>query len=105
MGASTETTEYTYVTASVITANDDLGMSNYTIYRNPTTGLVNINFGDLENVSIKVFTETGFLVYKKTGISAVQQFEFKGAPGSYFIEVSSEDDSQILKLIKIKLHK
>lgn len=70
------------------------------IYPNPTAGQVNIHLGDLEDVSVNVSSETGVLIYEETGVSDIHQFEFEGAPGLYFMEVSSQGESQVFMLIK-----
>jgi hypothetical protein len=40
------------------------------------------------------------MIYKEFGISGIHQFELKGGPGLYFMEVKSEAGIQFLKLIK-----
>ena len=71
------------------------------IYPNPNSGLVTLDLGALLDVSVKIINMTGQLVYQKENISAsTHQFEFKEAPGVYFIEVSSAGEKRRYKLVK-----
>ena len=71
------------------------------IFPNPNQGLVIIYLGNLKEVSIKVFSASGQLIYQVENINTqIHQFEFKEAPGVYFVEVSSNGEKQQYKLIK-----
>ena len=70
------------------------------VYPNPSIGLVNVDLGALTGTQINVFNSSGQMIYQEFGISGIHQFELKGAPGLYFMEVKSESGSQFLKLIK-----
>ena len=69
-------------------------------YPNPTSGQVSIDFGSLKAAEIRVSNSSGQIVYQKLGLSGIHQFELKGKPGLYFIEIKSETENQVLKLIK-----
>ncbi len=69
-------------------------------YPNPSTGIVNIDLGNLKNASIRVFNSSGQVMYEQQGLSGTHQFELNNKPGLYFIEVTSETENQIFKLIK-----
>ena len=77
-----------------------LQIAEVTTYPNPSNGIVTINLGSLADVSIKVSNLNGQLVYQQTGLSGMHQFELLGDPGLYFIEVNSEDNRKVFKLIK-----
>jgi len=75
--------------------------NSVSIYPNPNRGLVNIDLGFLKEVSIKVFSVNGQLIYHEANINtSTYQFELKEAPGVYFIEVSAQGQQQQYKLVK-----
>ncbi|MCH8904428.1 MAG: T9SS type A sorting domain-containing protein [Bacteroidetes bacterium] len=89
------------VTISSFSAVENLLFSGVSIFPNPSSGVVNIDFGGLRNVSIKIFSESGQLVYQAENINtSIHQFKFKEAPGVYFIEVSTNGEMQRYKLIR-----
>jgi hypothetical protein len=69
-------------------------------YPNPSTGMVNINLGTLKDAEIRVSNSSGQIVYQKLGLSGIHQFELNNKPGLYFIEVISETENQVFKMIK-----
>ena len=79
---------------------ENLKMLEVTTFPNPSNGIVNINLGSITDAFIKVSNSNGQLVYQQTGLSGMHQFELKGNPGLYFVEVASESGSQYFKLIK-----
>ena len=70
------------------------------VYPNPNSGIVNINFGSLTNAVLKVYSASGQIVYQQNGLSGLYQFELKSTPGLYFVEVDSETEKQIFKVVK-----
>ena len=71
------------------------------IFPNPNEGLVNIDFGDLKDVSIKVFNLRGQLIHHEENIiGPTHQFEFNAHPGFYILELSSQDEKQQFKVVK-----
>ncbi len=71
------------------------------IFPNPNSGLVNIELGNLKDLSLKVITITGQLIYQKENINtSFYQFEINTAPGIYIIEISSNEETQQYKLVK-----
>ena len=57
--------------------------------------------GSLTDVSIKVLSVRGQLIYAKKHInSPIYQFELDAAPGIYILELSAEGEKQQFKLIK-----
>jgi hypothetical protein len=76
-------------------------VSNISIYPNPNNGLVNINFGNLKNISIKVLNIYGQLVFQENNISDDSyQFELNEMPGIYFIDIDIHNQHQIFTLDK-----
>ena len=70
------------------------------IYPNPSEGMVNIDLGNLDNVSIKVLSLSGRMVYQKESINtSVYQFELNEAPGIYFFEITFRGKKQQIKLV------
>ncbi|MCH8904708.1 MAG: T9SS type A sorting domain-containing protein [Bacteroidetes bacterium] len=74
---------------------------NVFLYPNPTQGLVNIDLGNLQDVSIKVLNVSGQLVYHEERINnSIHQFELNEPAGIYFVEISSAGGRQQYKLVK-----
>jgi uncharacterized repeat protein (TIGR01451 family) len=71
------------------------------IFPNPTHGLVTINFGELENSTVKVMNANGKLVYQKQNINtSILEFEIKEAAGVYLVEITAQGEKQLFKLVK-----
>ena len=71
------------------------------VYPNPSTGTVTIELGQLKNVSIRLFTMTGALVYHKENITdSIHQLTFDGPKGVYLLELSLGKNKQTYKLVK-----
>ena len=70
------------------------------IFPNPSTGIVNIDLRNVQSASVKVYGSNGIVLYQQNGISGIYQFELFGTPGMYFVEITTEEGSQIFKLIK-----
>jgi len=76
--------------------------NSISVFPNPTHGYVVIALGDLKEVSVKVFTATGQLIYQEENIIvSVHQFQLNEASGIYIIEVSSQDEKQYCRLVKM----
>lgn len=102
-----EVTENSCTDTSACVSISTVGMAetsmfnSISIYPNPIQEMVNINLGTLTEVSIKIFNVSGKLVYSQDNINTpICNFEFKEAPGIYFIELSSVEKKQRYKLIK-----
>ena len=75
--------------------------SNISIYPNPNQGLININFGSLENISIKIFNINGQLVLQENNINgATYQFELNEIPGIYFIDIVVQNHQKQFTIVK-----
>ena len=82
---------------------------NVSIYPNPNTGLVYLNLDNLKEVTIKIFSATGQLIYHQSNINdSVLQIELNELPGVYLIEVSLPDKqnknqgiTHLYKLVKL----
>ena len=72
------------------------------IYPNPTTGKINLELGDLKDVSIKVHSIDGQLIYSKENINeSVHVFDIgEAAAGVYVVEVEAEEGKMHYKLVK-----
>ena len=89
------------VTILLASALKDELFTNVNVYPNPNDGLVNIDLGDLKDVTISVYDLAGKLIYVKTNInSAIFQFELEAAKGTYVIELVSEGKTHQVKLVK-----
>jgi hypothetical protein len=71
------------------------------LYPNPTNGNVTVDLGSLNSASLKVTGMNGQVVYEKENIEAVShQFNLNESAGVYFVEISSNGESRVLKLVK-----
>ncbi|MFB0925327.1 MAG: T9SS type A sorting domain-containing protein [Vicingaceae bacterium] len=76
-------------------------VSNISIYPNPNNGLVNINFGNLKNISIRVLNIYGQLVFQENNINNDSyQFELNEIPGIYFLDIDIHNHHQRFTLVK-----
>jgi hypothetical protein len=77
-------------------------INNIIIYPNPTTGQINLELGDLKDVSIKVHSIDGQLIYSKENINeAVHVFDIReAAAGVYVVEVEAEEGKMHYKFVK-----
>ena len=86
---------------STVSISEKTAIKGVSIYPNPTQDIVNINLGNLRDVSIKVFNVHNQLIYHKENInSQIYKFVLKEAPGVYFIELNAAGDKQQYKLLK-----
>jgi len=76
-------------------------LNSVSIYPNPNEGIVNIDLGNLKEVSVKVFSSRGQLIYYQENIpTAIYQFELNAVPGFYIIELSAQGEKKQYKLVK-----
>ncbi|GAG92037.1 unnamed protein product, partial [marine sediment metagenome] len=89
-----------YRNLSPLGINENSLFSKVSIFPNPNKGLINIDLGSLNNVSIKVQNLSGQLIYYKENINTpIYQFELDASPGIYILELSSVGEKQQFKLI------
>ncbi len=80
---------------------NDLAVDQIRIFPNPTNGHINLELGNLENTSIRVFNASEQLLFQTENIKTpVYQFELNQPSGIYVIEIKSEGISKRFKLIK-----
>ncbi len=75
-------------------------LNKVTIFPNPSKGIVTIDLGTLEDVSIRVFNVIGELIYQKENISnSLHQMKLDEVPGIYFVEVRAQGVQQHCKIL------
>lgn len=80
--------------------NENIFLKEASIYPNPNGGMVNIGLGNLIDVSIKVLTISGQVVYHRENINTSEyQFELNEVPGIYFIEIYAQGEKKRFKLV------
>ena len=87
-----------------LTVNEIVGvnetLSNVNVYPNPTNGNVTIELGDLTNVSVKVTNLIGEVIYEDHKISnSTYNLYIEEAAGLYFVEISNENNKEVIKLL------
>ncbi len=89
---------------SIVTAgiSETTGIfKDVTVFPNPTRGVVNLNLGSLQDVTVTVYSIQGRLIYHTTNIhSPTYTFEFNEASGVYILEVSSAGQRQFYRLMR-----
>ncbi|MCH8903697.1 MAG: T9SS type A sorting domain-containing protein [Bacteroidetes bacterium] len=77
-------------------------LSRVSIYPNPIQEQVIVNLGNLKEVSIRVFSVSGQLIYNKENITAsIHKFGFNEFPGLYIVELSAQGERRQYKLVKM----
>jgi len=90
-----------YRNLSPVGINENTLFSSVSIFPNPNNGLINIDLGSLNDVSLKIFSVSSHLIYHKENINTpLYQFELDAAPGIYIIELSAKGERQRFKLVK-----
>ncbi|NOQ75106.1 MAG: T9SS type A sorting domain-containing protein [Crocinitomix sp.] len=80
--------------------NENDLFNQVSIYPNPSTGLVNINLGQLTAASVKIISIDGRVVYQTAQVSnELLQVQLDTAPGVYFVQVSQNGSQKQFKLI------
>lgn len=78
--------------------------SNFAMYPNPSTGVVNFKFGNSTSVSaINVYSLSGQLILNKQFSSSSDNYSIdmqKASTGVYIVKVETENGTQINRLIK-----
>jgi hypothetical protein len=102
-----EVTENACTDTSVCTSIQSVGLvenalfNGVSIFPNPNNGIVKIDLGGLTNVSVKLYTADGKVLFQKDNLSGnIDQFEINSAPGFYFLELRTQGYSQHYKLVK-----
>ena len=72
-----------------------------TISPNPTNGIFNLDFGNLKNVSIQIFNISGQKIFEEKNISSNTFKVILDEPrGIYFLEIKTQNEQQIYKIVK-----
>lgn len=70
------------------------------IYPNPSNGEINLDLGNLQNVSIEVVSVRGEIVYQENGINnSIHIFSFNATNGVYILKLISENKFYYHKFI------
>lgn len=78
----------------------DMVFGHVQIFPNPTSGIVNVDLGNLTDVSVKVYTVTGKLVYEMENINSVKHtFLLDVAAGMYSLQLETKGLKKHYKLI------
>lgn len=84
-----------------VSIQDNFIEKEISIYPNPTAGVTYFNFGNLENISIKVFNTLGQILLTENLITANNfELQLDGETGLYFIEVESNGKKGFFKVMK-----
>jgi len=70
-------------------------------FPNPTNGPVQLDFGNLEGVTIRLRDRTGKLILEMTTVNLpIQELEIPGPAGVYYLEVRTAEDQEQFMLVK-----
>ena len=85
--------------ASIGLAKNEISNEVY-IYPNPSTGDFNIDLGELLDVTIKVYSASGKIVYWEDAVNnPIHKISIDASPGIYFMKISNSDISRTFKLL------
>ena len=71
------------------------------VYPNPVQNVVNVDLGNLENVTVKLLDLKGKVLFVETKVNeSLYSFEMNQVAGVYFVEVSSENSVKRFKVVK-----
>lgn len=87
-----------------VLATPTFNATNFNLYPNPTTGIVNLKFGTATAVNaINIYSVSGQLVYTKNYSSSSDNYSIdlqSAAAGVYIVKVQTENGTQINRLVK-----
>ena len=89
---------YTTATPAGIFSNDELA-SNFSIYPNPSTGILNFKNIDAVEASIKIYTTLGKLVYSNDKLKPNSPIQLNQSPGMYLVVIKNLNSTFTHKLI------
>jgi hypothetical protein len=82
-------------------SNDSNVLFGLSIYPNPTKGVVNVDFENLDqNVNYLLFNSLGQIISKGTFDSNQNKITFDGQGGFYFLKLMSDKKTHVVKIIK-----
>jgi hypothetical protein len=87
------------ITGLGLESNDD---NTFLVYPNPTTGLINIQLGDLatEQVNVKIVNAIGEVVYFGQQSQNVFKVDFYNQPkGVYYVVLTTDDGTHVKKVV------
>jgi hypothetical protein len=85
----------------IITDVETLVETNISIYPNPTSGIINLDFADNNNQKIIVFDILGKMIIEKTKIQQTQTIDLSGFEnGIYILSIQTDEEVFISKIIK-----
>lgn len=100
-GGCTDTSACESVTAVSITEADE--KSKLEIYPNPTTGTLQVNFGNAEFQHVRLISAIGQPVFESDIIQpGIWSFQIDGASGIYWLEFTDENNNtELIRVIKL----
>lgn len=102
MDPATDWVEGTTCESTSTASIDVLSTENVSVYPNPTEGKVSLDLGELNDVSIQVYSMDGQLVYTAENISSSEHtFNLEGDAGLYHVIVTAENARKHLKLVRL----
>lgn len=93
----------TSVCVSIVTAGmkEDVFSGEVSCYPNPNHGIIYFDLGGVKDVSVKVYSVQGRLIYQANNIqTSTHKMEFGMPAGVYIIEVATHDKKQLFKMVK-----
>ncbi|MCJ8291129.1 MAG: T9SS type A sorting domain-containing protein [Crocinitomicaceae bacterium] len=102
MDPATDWVEGTTCESTSTASIDVLSSEDVSAYPNPTEGKVSLDLGGLNDVSIRVYSMDGQLVYSEANITTEEHtFNLEGEAGIYHVIITTENVRKHLKLIRL----
>ncbi|MFM2017647.1 MAG: hypothetical protein RL007_1303 [Bacteroidota bacterium] len=86
--------------SNVITGIENTAIASFSLYPNPTNGLITIQTGSVNNATIEVFNAVGQLVLTEKANSSAITLQLPEENGMYLIRVTANGSSSTQRVIK-----
>lgn len=91
-----------YLNTSTILGVNEIGSQLFSLYPNPSSGLINVKTDNKQELEISIFNVMGSLLQKENFMADKVQFQLQYPDGIYFLRVKSKNISETYKIVLSK---